>query len=474
MTSRVANRRVPSRTVLLPAVGALLALCVPQADMAQAASLLSPKGSTTGSPVEFSWARGQGETQFLWRILQGGVALDATKRVADAFGCDNGTTCRWQASLSEGSYQWQVRPFSGNTALSWTGAASFTVGSGGSSDPDGSGGSSEPAPAPEPSTGSETSGSDADVHTQAEFNDAVKSGNKTIIVADGTYGFPKITESGLVIQAANRGKALITNRAMIEDASDVTIEGFKFISTSAFDAILCAKRCHNALIRRNIIESKNADYGIRVHRSKNVRIWGNVITGAFNHAISAKNQVFGLQINNNSFTDCGLLCIEASQQTDGTDYLEETSDDILIVNNQFIGESTGHGLTQSRGIRLGNAKKVIVRNNTFTGYWKYPVESNFSVLSAVPKQGKIGHFGSNHPTTALVEKNEFSGGTLDLAGRGRANDTITVRDNTGDAKCVVRNFDTRTSTSKKYVDWSTVYDGRPKVVSSGNSFGNCS
>ncbi|MEO1016383.1 MAG: right-handed parallel beta-helix repeat-containing protein [Pseudomonadota bacterium] len=433
--------------------------------------MLTPKGTVSGNKVEFRWTGSKAETQYLWRALEGGKTVKAAMRSASSVGCRQGGVCRFVTSLNQGQYQWQIRPFVGEKRQSWSNKLSFAVGRGsiGSDAADsGSGGSS----------GTSNDGgfvaATANVRNQTEFTRAVKGGQKTIIVADGTYQFPKITQSGMTIKAASYGKAKITNRAMIENAQDVTIEGFQFVSTNSFDAIFCAKKCHNAIIRKNIIRAKNADYGIRVHRSNNVKILDNVFEGAFNHAVSAKDKVFGMDIRGNRFTDCGRLCVEASQTVDGTMSKDDTSDNIRVESNEFIGKSLGakpsfNGL----GIRLGNAVNVYVRNNKFTGNWRLPVFSDFGSVGA-DNNSRLGVFGSKHPTRAHIEGNVFNGGTIALNGRGRVDDTMFVSGNKGNASCKAGNLSTRGGRIDRLVDWSTVYRGRPRVQSSNNSFGSCS
>ena len=332
-------------------------------------------------------------------------------------------------------------------------------------------------------TASGDNGKTVPVRSQSEFDSAIGNAlpGHRILVYPGTYTFPALLRDGkanapIVIEATvpatEGGKTRITGRAHIE-GEHVVLRGFDFTVDGYLHTVVFIRKSDNVTVENNIIRSAHSDYGVRIHNSSNMLVRNNLFDGQFHHAISSKELVRNMTVRNNTFRDCGMGCVESGQSPDGTLSKEQTSQNIVISDNRFIGEDTrGKIGNRGIGIKIKNADHTLVKNNVFTGKWNFPIQTSFG--SVGPKAANtLGHLGSRDPEAIEFVRNDFgSSGKLDLSGRGIKGDRFELRNNKGSVGCSVGEFRIHGSLIERLINWGTIYKGKPQISQSGNSF-NC-
>ena len=206
------------------------------------------------------------------------------------------------------------------------------------------------------------------------------------------------------------------------------------------------------------------DYGIRVHKCKDCVFEHNLFWGYFHHAISNKERMDNVIIAYNVFDFCNRWCIEGGQNVDnlGGDARDRTSQLIKVYRNVFdteAGESGDRLLWNAV-----NVKSMEVKENQFKQGGRMTIKHR---VGRGRKDFK--HVGPDHPASVLIEGNSFegSGYRLDIYGRGRSGESVTVTENTGLLDCEVRDFDP----VKGMTDFSTISNaGRPDISVTSNSF----
>lgn len=298
-----------------------------------------------------------------------------------------------------------------------------------------------------------------------------------IVLASGNYNFPEIKKGGtadapVVIRAetpaTEGGNSEIMGGVSI-NASNIVLDGFHFQDAS-FNAVGVFESANVQICRNAIRNSRNQDYGVRIHESTGVVVSGNHFEGSFNHGISMKNRVGGVSITNNRFVDCGTMCLDIGQTQDGhLGITDNTSKVAIIEGNTFEGRG-------GNGAKFKNIEMVRFANNIFTGDWRAPIETNFGSMGGdhfEPGQ-RIGQYGPAFPTLIEMSCNRFGdAGTLILNGRGSLNDTIRINNNSGSVDCRVGPFEAVGGEILRYLDTGAVYRGPPRIIEAGNSF-SCS
>jgi hypothetical protein len=141
--------------------------------------------------------------------------------------------------------------------------------------------------------------------------------------------------------------------------------------------LLLASRVGQVLVEdnvfRNMLVGREAggiggirtDYGLRVHRTRDLVVRGNLFDGYFNHSLSLKEKIRDVRIEDNLFRICGYVCIEGGQEPDsahGGTRTDRTIADVTIANNRFDGLDDG-----TVGVFARNAERIFVTANRFAG-----------------------------------------------------------------------------------------------------------
>ena len=178
------------------------------------------------------------------------------------------------------------------------------------------------------------------------------------------------------------------------------------------------------------------DYGVFLYPSRGVRIYRNVFRGGFNHAISLKQNVHDVTIENNKFVDCGRHCVELGQTTDGKKAggpeVDRTSSDVVVRGNVFVAEGTVADL--GIDVLIDNADDVRVVENRFDskgnairvgGLTEIPTYCRTSGEYLVQTEPHI-------PDDVLIADNHFDGAQrVSIEGRGSPGDTVVMSGFTG-------------------------------------------
>lgn len=189
------------------------------------------------------------------------------------------------------------------------------------------------------------------------------------------------------------------------------------------------------------------DYGLEIHILEQIRIVNNVFDGEYNHDISTKENVGLTEVVDNLFITCARHCVEVGQNGNVASRPQQ-SGTMIIRDNRFLRPAL-HAVTQrSNSLMLVEDNSFIEVGGESIQNWPYWEPYDYGQPDGPEKL-----LLPEGPLRTIVRGNRFEGSNgLRFEGRGIADDSVLIQDNSGSFACIRVPMPERTAEAHERVE----------------------